>query len=196
MRLKILTFRTAINLILMTITMYGQDYYVDATGGNDNNTGTSINSPWKTISKVNSFQFGAGSTIHFKRGEHWRETLTVDRSGTENNPITFTNYGSGHLPIIYGSRKLTGWVANGSQYRVAHTAANIFFENTIDNMKWGNRKNSQIEVTGNYDFCVGGGYTYVKDTTYYSIESPQRTNGIYVSSGVKYVVIDGIDIRH
>jgi len=74
-------------------------YYVDATLGDDSNPGTQ-SQPWKTISKVNSSSFSPGDKIYFKRGEVWREQLTVPSSGSDGNPITFGAYGSGDKPII------------------------------------------------------------------------------------------------
>ena len=41
-------------------------YYVDATNGNDNNSGLSPSSAWKTIAKVNSSNFNPGAQILFK----------------------------------------------------------------------------------------------------------------------------------
>jgi len=75
------------------------NYYVDATLGDDSNPGT-ITQPWKTISKVNSSSFSPGDNIYFKRGEVWREQLTVPSSGSDGNPITFGAYGSGNKPVI------------------------------------------------------------------------------------------------
>jgi len=83
-------------------------YYVDATLGNDSNPGTQTQ-PWKTVSKVNSTSFSAGDSIYFKRGEVWRETLTVPSSGSNGNLITFGAYGSGDKPKITGADIETGW---------------------------------------------------------------------------------------
>jgi hypothetical protein len=44
-------------------------YYVDATNGNDANTGLSEVTPWKTIAKVNASRFYPGNRILIKRGE-------------------------------------------------------------------------------------------------------------------------------
>jgi len=41
-------------------------YYVDATNGNDANTGLSEVTPWKTIAKVNTSNFNPGAQILFK----------------------------------------------------------------------------------------------------------------------------------
>ena len=83
----------------------GINYYVDFTTGNDLYKGTSPVSAWKTVSKViamSSF-FQAGDSILFKRGERWDgEILNSDNhpSGTIDNPITYSAYGSGEKPII------------------------------------------------------------------------------------------------
>jgi len=91
-------------------------YYVDATGGNDGNNGTSPSSAWKTISKVNSYDFNPGDSILFKRGEVWRERLIVSSSGNSNNPIIFGAYGTGNKPLILGSverNDASDWVNEG-----------------------------------------------------------------------------------
>lgn len=106
-------------------------YHVDATKGNDANTGVSPTTPWKTIAKVNASRFSPGDQIQFKRGETWREQLTVPSSGSSGNPITFGAYGSGALPVINGSNLLSsGWAQHSStvwQAAVTTRPNQIFF---------------------------------------------------------------------
>jgi len=54
----------------MHVPAWGTTYYVDATGGNDNNTGTTTTHAFKSMSKVNTSTFSAGDSILFKRGKH------------------------------------------------------------------------------------------------------------------------------
>ena len=70
----------------------GVTYYVDATNGNDENNGLSIEGAWKTIAKVNARNFRSGDYVLFKRGEVWREQLTVPSSGHAGAPITSAAY--------------------------------------------------------------------------------------------------------
>jgi len=91
-------------------------YYVDATNGDDSNDGLSEANAWKTISKVNSSSFNAGDSILFKRGEVWREQLTVPSSGSSGNPITFGAYGSGADPIINGADLVTEWTEESTSW--------------------------------------------------------------------------------
>ncbi len=96
-------------------------YYVDSANGNDSYTITQAqnqSTPWKTIDKVNKSTFQPGDNILFKRGQVWREQLTVPSSGTSGNPITFGAYGSGANPKIYRTDTFTAWwehslMANG-----------------------------------------------------------------------------------
>src|SRR3990167_9981785 len=76
-------------------------YYISSSQGNDTNNGLTLNSAWRTISKLNSYQFNPGDIIKFERGEQFIDaTLDVNRSGNSNSFITFTSYGSGNLPVI------------------------------------------------------------------------------------------------
>ncbi len=74
-------------------------YYVSFSTGNDNNTGTSEDQPWKNISKISKSPagtFGPGDKILFKRGDVWHsEGVTIKDSGTESIPITIGAYGDG-----------------------------------------------------------------------------------------------------
>jgi len=92
----------------------GSDYYVDATRGNDRNTGRGTGAPWKTVAKVNSHTgFRPGDRILFKRGELWREQLIVAASGTADSPILFGSYGAGSRPTLKGSVPVANWARTG-----------------------------------------------------------------------------------
>jgi len=86
-----------------------RDYYVDATSGVNDSSGTASTRPWQTIAKVNGWTFNAGDNIYLKRGETWREQLTVPSSGTSGNRISFDAYGSGADPIVRGDDVVDGW---------------------------------------------------------------------------------------
>ena len=75
-------------------------YFVDGSGGNDSNAGTSTDEPWSSLSNVNNRTFAPGDSILLKRGERWEEKLNLNTSGTENHPITIGVYGSGDLPVL------------------------------------------------------------------------------------------------
>src|SRR3990172_4973019 len=93
-------------------------YYVSSSGGNNSNTGTSTTSPWKTLSKLNSFTFKAGDKIYFRKGDIWREQLNINSSGTSSSRIEFNTFGTGNNPVISGADLLTGFTLySGSVWR-------------------------------------------------------------------------------
>ena len=120
---------TLIALLIMSVAgmNFAATYYVNATSGNDANSGTSTSSPWKTISKVNSKSFSPGDNILFMRGGTWATgTLNITSSGTSSSPIVYGAYGTGNLPIIDG--KNAGFCALISSKNYI-TIENIKFQN-------------------------------------------------------------------
>jgi len=74
-------------------------FYVSANG-NDAANGTSNTTPWKTISKVNSFIYAPGSQILFRGGDTFIGNLIPQiANGTKTNPVVFGSYGSGRAII-------------------------------------------------------------------------------------------------
>jgi hypothetical protein len=108
-------------------------YYIDATEGDDGNSGLFQNTPWETISKINSESFNPGDSILFKRGETWRERLVIPSSGTENRLITFGAYATGDNPLIsaFDSISIATWVGpnvNGEYTHDEGTVSYVFLE--------------------------------------------------------------------
>ena len=76
------------NLLLDVLdSNWGTAYYVDNVAGSDSNSGTSPAAAWKTVARVNQASFAPGDQILFKRGEIWREQLTISAAGMPGNPI-------------------------------------------------------------------------------------------------------------
>src|SRR6476620_6923493 len=95
------------SLLLLLFVFFGltasaTTYYVSSSG-NDANNGTSTTTSWRTIAKINSSAFLPGDFILFRRGDTWREQLTIPSSGTASSPITISAYGSGAKPIFNGA---------------------------------------------------------------------------------------------
>lgn len=80
----------------------GTTYYVDSLGGDDGNSGTSENSAWKSLDKVNATTFAPGDKILFKAGGSWNGRLWPKGSGEHGNPIVIDMYGTGSKPLIAG----------------------------------------------------------------------------------------------
>ncbi|MEI6788987.1 MAG: hypothetical protein WCL49_10975 [bacterium] len=110
--------RMAAAMVVATVVVAGAlagavsaapSYYLDADLGNDNNSGLSLESPWKTISRLNRVQLVPGARVLFKRGLIWREQLNVNSSGTANEPIIYGAYGDGENPVISGADTVAEW---------------------------------------------------------------------------------------
>ena len=80
--------------------------YVDATGGNDANDGTSPATAWQSLAKVNAQTFGPDAQILFKAGESWSGRLAPKGSGAEGAPIRIDRYGEGEKPAIHGEGRV------------------------------------------------------------------------------------------
>jgi len=78
-------------------------YYI-STSGSDSNNGTSSNTPWKSISKVNATTFKAGDNIYFQGGQTFGGGLQFQTAdgGSSTTPVTVSSYGSGKATISSG----------------------------------------------------------------------------------------------
>ena len=102
-------------LVLYTTFSFALNYYVDATKGNDQNSGTTPTKAWKSIIKVNGVALLPGDSVLFKRGEVFRGNL-IPKSGSASGSITYGDYGTGNKPKILGSIQKNGlsdWVNEG-----------------------------------------------------------------------------------
>ena len=80
----------------MSIPGNAKVYYV-SPNGKDSNNGTTPQTAWKTLNKVNSTSISSGSYVCFERGGLWRGNLKA-KAG-----VTYTAYGTGAKPMLYGS---------------------------------------------------------------------------------------------
>jgi parallel beta-helix repeat protein len=187
-------------LLSFAPSVFAATYYVDATLGNDANTGLSEATAWKTIAKVNVSTFNPGDQVLFRKGQTWREELIVPSSGTSGQPITFGAYGSGEKPIINGSDLLSssGWAQyTGNIWRktLPTKPKIVFFDGAI-----GTLKGSIGAVSGSNQWYWASNTLYVYSTsnpgtafTIPGIEAAHRDD--VVSNNAKsYITIDGLEL--
>lgn len=74
----------------------GTVYYV-SPNGSDSNSGKSPSEAWATLEKVNFASISKGSAVLFERGGIWRGSLKTSEG------VTYSSYGTGNKPCIYGS---------------------------------------------------------------------------------------------
>lgn len=97
-----------INIILLLIiivhigcTKHNQSksYYISPKG-NDNNTGLSKSTAWKSLERINRETFHPGDAILFESGCTWNGSLRPLGSGEQGNMITISSYGEDNKPVI------------------------------------------------------------------------------------------------
>ncbi len=115
-------------ILLQSFTINAATYYVSPTG-NDSNNGTSVSTPWQTITKVNQANLQSGDKVLFQRGGTFRGKITAYANG-----VTYDAYGGGNNPIIAASRIATNWVQHsGNIWKTTITApvTNLFCNNVL-----------------------------------------------------------------
>jgi len=91
--------------LLLAATANAATYYVSASTGNDQWSGTSATvdgkiGPWKTFAKVTEVKLKPGDQVLLRRGDTWNEELRPQGSGTAKNPVLIGSYGKGNKPVI------------------------------------------------------------------------------------------------
>lgn len=78
-------------------------YYVSPSG-NDSHSGTSAQTAWRTIDKVNALDLNPGDKVLFQAGHdyHGNLLLTAEDAGTPKQPVVIASYGSGRARIKAG----------------------------------------------------------------------------------------------
>ncbi len=87
---------------LFTVNLYAKNYYV-SNNGDDDASGKSPSSSFQSITRLNDIRFKPGDTIFLNAGDYFTGTLKLTRSGSRENPIVITSYGSGAKPVLSGS---------------------------------------------------------------------------------------------
>lgn len=158
----------------------GRIFYVDASAGNDNNTGTEPSAAWKTLSKVSSTTFLPGDQVLFKRGETFRGRLVIENSGQESNRIVYGAYGNGNKPRITGADVLTDWEEVNPQVwraKVKYATFAMYFDGVR-----GRTRTAIAALEQKNDFYV----QKVSDTLFYVyVYAPTNPNTFY-PNGVEW----------
>ncbi len=91
-------------IITLSITPFvfaaGTTYFIDSISGNNENTGLSEASAWKTADNIDSLSLESGDKILFKAGGDYDCAIVLTCSGTQDNPIVISSYGEGEKPHL------------------------------------------------------------------------------------------------
>ena len=89
----------AILLLAPLAALHAANFHV-APDGNDRDAGTSSQTAWKSLERVNSQLLHPGDAVLFRSGGVWLGQLRPQGSGAEGKPIRIDRYGDGPLPVI------------------------------------------------------------------------------------------------
>lgn len=181
-------------------------YYVSYKG-NDDNDGTTPETAWKTIDKVNSMNMMlSSSVVLFERGGVYRGNLQVISN------CSYGAYGTGPKPCIYGSKRNYAdesiWTKS-TEYEGAWETTIV--DNGLDSMSVGHivfdhgvKVATKILSTDTnpkeYEYYCKGGkvYLFISDNPaklYDSIEMGDNKN-IISGESVKFIVIENLCIKY
>lgn len=87
--------------MLAAVCTYSQSkIYFISPNGNDDASGLSLKTAWKSLDKVNQTTFLPGDQILFESGQVWHGQLQPKGSGKEGKPIILSSYGGREKPVI------------------------------------------------------------------------------------------------
>ena len=156
-------------------------YYVDSAAGDDGNDGRHPDRAWRSLERVNSWEFRPGDRILFKSGGYWTGVLKPQGSGVEGKPIIIDRYGEGSKPIIDGAGTLGGAVVlHNQEYWELNN-----LEIMNDAPTPGDRRGIEITAS-NYGIVR---HIHIKNMTIHDVKGiighemdAKRTAGIYVAT--------------
>jgi hypothetical protein len=151
-----------LGVVCLTAVGWGSTYYVDSAGGSDSNTGTSAQTPWKTVAQVNATSLAAGDTVLFKRGGVWTESLAPTASGTAGSPISFDAYGTGPAPLLTGYLALpaASWTqVSGNVWKATVSASSMNY--VLFGSVWGRKWTAQASLLHDKDWYFALNTLYV-----------------------------------
>lgn len=120
------------------------NYYFSTSTGDDSRTSLQAQdstTPWKTLNKLNAYfaSLTPGDAVLLKRGEVFDGSITISKSGTSDQPIKVSAYGSGSKPVINGLSTLLNWnyVGNGvweSDFQTSGTVSMVLLNGVVQAM--------------------------------------------------------------
>ena len=214
----------SIFLFFLFITNYSQEsFFVSSESGDNNNTGKSFSSPFKTIDRA-LFNVQPGDTINVMNGIYQNENygsaephindgaqsvnmnnppaVIIGKSGSEGKYITIRNY-PGHSPKIKFDGR-GGILINGSQsyliiegFEIEGPAASVNYNHAIADRNW-KIKCDQDDIDYTHSFFAGfgiwGGFS--QDFLHHHIIVRNNVVHHTTGSGIRFNDSDHITIEN
>ncbi len=152
-------------------TYTGRAYYVSSSTGRDTNSGTSPNSPWQNIQRLDTANLRPGDAVFFKRGDMWRATLNAAPG------VTYSAYGEGDKPVFTASPEDSASPGKWTLYRQGTDGRKIWkYYKELDMVGGIYLNGGALEAQRAYGYWTGDGYVDV-DLVYSPEYDPNNSSG-------------------
>jgi len=134
---------SSLGLLLAAGSAFCADYYIDSKKGDNANNGADEIHAWRDFTHLNGRTLVPGDRVLLASGSLWDQELLLRGSGTPDQPIILTSYGSGAKPHIARQMALTDrtvTLIDASHWRISNlelSHANMGLE--IDYSGFGSR---------------------------------------------------------
>ncbi|RZK25797.1 MAG: T9SS type A sorting domain-containing protein [Flavobacterium sp.] len=188
--------------LLIVGSAHAANYYFSTSIGDDSRTAIQAqnpSTPWKTLKKLNAFftNIQPGDSVLFKRGDVWRESLTIIGSlAKKDKQIILSAYGIGNKPVISGADKFNNWTKEGMYYYMPslNRPKYVF----TDNIPLVSTITKAALSPGSFYWDGINSRIYIRlkndaNPSSYNIEASLRNYGIQSSSN--HLIFDGLQVE-
>ena len=186
-------------LLSRCLNLNASTYFVSNSLGNDTNSGLSSQTPIKSISRLNTFNFLPGDSILFKSGDTFLGMFWLKGSGDSSHPIVVDTYGGLDKASINGDGYQSCILLFNNEF-ISINNLDIFNENShldsLGNIKllagfsgasntWGSGKNVRfgIKIVATSKSLTGFSFNNLKIHDIYP--SPVLSQNIHKGYGIK-----------
>lgn len=93
-----------IGLLLIATEIKATNYYINNRVGNDDDNGTTKDTPWKSFKNIQERKFMPGDSILFAKGSKYNGGFIFNSSGSPGKPIVIGAYSAGSDIVINNPR--------------------------------------------------------------------------------------------
>lgn len=113
-------------LFITLISAQATNYYFSATG-NNNNSGITHSQAWLSLSKLKDVVLIPGDSVLLKKGEIFIGEINIKQSGTTQNPIVISSYGTSELnyATLSGATSVNGWIETANNPKIVSRSINL-----------------------------------------------------------------------
>ncbi len=113
MKKKLILLSLQLFICATFLNLSAKEYYI-SNNGNDKSKGTSPETSFETLHRLNQEKLKPGDKVFFKAGDVFTGTLHIKFSGKPGKPITYSSYGKGEKPVINGTVVISGFKSEGN----------------------------------------------------------------------------------